>query len=49
MFNIRNGSWETNSSSVHVLVIPKDTNVTIPKKVFLSGVNMDGKLDALIH
>ena len=37
MFNIRKGSWETNSSSVHVLVIPKDTNITVPKKVFLSG------------
>lgn len=37
MFNIRNGSWETNSSSVHVLVIPKETTITIPKKVILYG------------
>lgn len=37
MIEIRNNMFETNSSSVHVLVIPKDTNIDIPHKVFLSG------------
>lgn len=37
MIQIRSSVFETNSSSVHVLVIPKDTSITIPKKVFLSG------------
>lgn len=37
MLAIRTSFFETNSSSVHVLVIPKDTNITIPHKVFLSG------------
>jgi hypothetical protein len=37
MLAIRTGFFETNSSSVHVLVIPKDTKIDIPHKVFLSG------------
>ena len=37
MIEIRRGQFETNSSSVHVLVIPRDTEITIPKKVFLEG------------
>ena len=37
MVSIRLGLFETNSSSVHVLVIPKDTKLTIPKKVYLTG------------
>lgn len=37
MITIRNGSSETNSSSVRVLVIPKDTSIAIPKKVYLYG------------
>ncbi len=37
MIEIRDGFFETNSSSVHVLVIPKDTKIDIPHKVFLSG------------
>ena len=37
MISIRNRQFETNSSSVHVLVIPKDTNIHIPKVVSLTG------------
>ncbi len=37
MIEIRQSMFETNSSSVHVLVIPKDTSISIPHKVFLSG------------
>lgn len=37
MLEIRNSVFETNSSSVHVLVIPKDTTISVPKKVFLRG------------
>lgn len=37
MIEIRSSIFETNSSSVHVLVIPKDTSISIPHKVFLSG------------
>lgn len=37
MINIRYGLYETNSSSVHCLVIPKDTNLYIPKRVHLTG------------
>ena len=37
MISIRNRQFETNSSSVHVLVIPKDTNILIPKVVTLTG------------
>lgn len=37
MIEIRQSTFETNSSSVHVLVIPKDTPINIPKKVFLEG------------
>lgn len=37
MISIRNRQFETNSSSVHVLVIPKDTNIRIPKVVSLTG------------
>ena len=37
MIQIRKSCFETNSSSVHVLVIPKDTKIDIPRKVFLSG------------
>lgn len=36
MISFRNGFFETNSSSVHVLVIPKDTEISIPKAVYLS-------------
>lgn len=36
MLNIRKGLFETNSSSVHVLVIPKDQAIHIPKSVRLS-------------
>lgn len=35
MIAIRLGFFETNSSSVHVLVIPKDTKISIPKTVHL--------------
>lgn len=35
MIAIRNNFFETNSSSVHVLVIPKDTNIHIPTKIYL--------------
>lgn len=37
MIEIRSSIFETNSSSVHVLVIPKDTSISIPHKVFLRG------------
>lgn len=37
MIQIRLGQFETNSSSVHVLVIPKDASINIPHKVFLEG------------
>ena len=37
MIQIRSNYFETNSSSVHVLVIPKDTTISIPRKVFLFG------------
>ena len=37
MINIRHSIFETNSSSVHALVIPKDTQIYIPKKVNLYG------------
>lgn len=37
MLTIRQGLFETNSSSVHVLVIPKDTDISIPSKVYLDG------------
>lgn len=35
MLTIRSGFFETNSSSVHVLVIPKDTKISIPNEVYL--------------
>ena len=35
MITVRNGLFETNSSSVHVLVIPKDNKITIPNAVRL--------------
>lgn len=35
MLNIRKSLFETNSSSVHALVIPKDQSISIPKKVIL--------------
>ena len=35
MIEIRNGFFETNSSSVHALIIPKDTRISIPKSVNL--------------
>ena len=35
MIQIRQGLFETNSSSVNTLVIPKDTRIIIPKKVSL--------------
>lgn len=37
MIEIRSSIFETNSSSVHVLVIPKDTSINVPHKVFLEG------------
>lgn len=37
MIEIRSSIFETNSSSVHVLVIPKDTSISVPHKVFLEG------------
>ncbi len=37
MIQIRNGSFETNSSSVHVLVIPKENPIDIPNEVILTG------------
>ena len=37
MIQIRQGLFETNSSSVHVLVIPKDTEIIIPQIVYLRG------------
>lgn len=37
MIQIRRNVFETNSSSVHMLVIPKDTTIKVPKKVFLQG------------
>ena len=37
MISIRQGLFETNSSSVHALVIPKDAAVHFPSKVVLSG------------
>ena len=37
MIQIRKSSFETNSSSVHMLVIPKDEKITIPSRVFLYG------------
>lgn len=35
MISIRTSIFETNSSSVHALVIPKDTKITIPNRVSL--------------
>ena len=35
MIQVRNGTFETNSSSVHLLIIPKECNIKIPPKVFL--------------
>ena len=35
MIEIRSSIFETNSSSVHVLVIPKDTRFSIPNRVSL--------------
>lgn len=37
MIQIRQGTFETNSSSVHELVIPKDCELHIPAKVYLTG------------
>ena len=37
MITVRKGIFETNSSSVHVLVIPKDTDISIPSRVYLEG------------
>lgn len=37
MISIRNYLFETNSSSVHALVIPKDAAVHFPSRVVLSG------------
>lgn len=37
MIQIRQGTFETNSSSVHELVIPKDCELCIPAKVYLTG------------
>ena len=41
MISIRIGLFETNSSSVHVLVIPKDTDIHIPSHVNLYGGDYD--------
>lgn len=35
MLTVRLNTFETNSSSVHTLVIPKDTKITIPNRVTL--------------
>lgn len=35
MIQIRNGIFETNSSSCHVFMIPKNTDIKIPKTVIL--------------
>ena len=37
MIEIRRSIFETNSSSVHILVIPKDADIVIPSKVYLEG------------
>ncbi len=37
MISIRQNFFETNSSSVHVLVIPKETCLIVPNKVYLTG------------
>jgi len=37
MIQIRKGCFETNSSSVHALVIPDDQTISIPTKVTLYG------------
>ena len=37
MIQMRRGLYETNSSSVHVFVIPKEQSVHIPKSVHLRG------------
>ena len=44
MINIRYSIFETNSSSVHALVIPKDTQINIPKKVNLYGGDYGWKI-----
>ena len=38
MIQIRTSSFETNSSSVHILVIPKDTTIHVPKTILLDEV-----------
>ena len=51
MINIRKGLYETNSSSVHALVIPKETTINIPETVNLSygewGWDFDREYDTL--
>lgn len=37
MIQIRNNTFETNSSSVHMLVIPKECSLHIPHSVHLTG------------
>lgn len=37
MIEIRKGIFETNSSSVHALVIPKDQQIVIPNIIHLKG------------
>ena len=51
MINIRKGLYETNSSSVHALVIPKETTLIIPETVNLNygeyGWGFEREYDAL--
>ena len=45
MLQIRNSLFETNSSSVHALIIPKDNPVYIPKSVRLYGGEYGWEID----
>ena len=53
MYQIRQSIFETNSSSVHVLVIPKDTKIDIPHSVYLFegeyGLQADKEYDTLSY
>ena len=44
MIEVRNGMFETNSSSCNVLVIPKEQEVRVPKTIDLSADDYDGDL-----
>ena len=45
MIQIRNGLFETNSSSTHSFVYSNDDRLNIPKEVSLSDLNRYGSLD----